>query len=127
MKRHVQLAGQIPNLPNTTFSRLRLYHHDGSGEAAFEFSPLNEWSSLNDRFEPWIDGLVARGLLPDWIDQRLVIGSVPGSANFLLVPTAGPKRGCLFKFDHDGFQFRELAPSIEAFVRFSLDPGPDLL
>ena len=58
---------------------------------------------------------------PDWIKNCLVVGEIPRSGNYLLVPAAGPYTGRVFEFEHDGFEFVELGQSLPDFVKRNLD------
>lgn len=102
----------------STFSQLTLYLDEASGDAAFHIAHPSQWPELDDEFRPWIE---ADDDLPEWIEDCLVIGEVPHSGNYLLVPTTGPEAGKVFEFEHDGFEFIELGTSLPDFVARSLD------
>jgi len=95
-----------------TFANLILYRDPSSGEAAFYIASPDEWDSLKSDFRPWIDDDEEKELLPAWIDDCLVIGEIPMSGNYLLMPLSGEKRGVVFIFDHDGLEFIEHAVDI---------------
>lgn len=109
-----------------TFSNLLLYHDQVSDESAIYIGSPDEWDSLESDFLPWLDCL-DEDALPSWIDDCLVIGEVPQSGNYLLLPLSGEKRGYVFEFEHDGFEFIELAPDIEKFIYQLLDPSASTL
>lgn len=107
-----------------TFAHLTLYHDPASGEAAFHIAAPDQWEELDVCFRPWLGGIdeeEERDLLPDWIGDCLVIGEIPQSGNYLLVPVAGECRGFVFEFEHDGFEFIERASTIEQFVLSALE------
>jgi hypothetical protein len=113
-----------------TFGNLLLYHEPTSGDAAFYIASPVQWGSLEGYFRLWIEGLDEDEeieLLPSWIDNCIVIGEIPESGNYLLIPLSGEKRGFVFEFEHDGFEFIERAPDIEQFVHQLLDPDASAL
>lgn len=112
-----------------TFANLRLYHDPISDDAAFYIASPDEWASLDGYFRPWLDCVNEREeeLLPTWIDDCIVIGEIPQSDNYLLMPCSGEKRGFIFEFEHDGFEFIECATDIEQFVLQLLDPSTSAL
>lgn len=113
-----------------TFANLTLYRDPSSGDAAFYIGSPDEWGALESDFRLWLEGLDGdeeEELLPPWIGDRVVIGEIPASGNYLLVPLSGEKRGFVFEFEHDGFEFIECAPDIEQFVYQLLDPSPTAL
>lgn len=113
-----------------TFSRLSLYHVSASDEAAIYIGSPDEWPTLEGYFRDWTEDLSKEEeeeLLPPWIHDCVVIGEIPSSGNYLLVPLSGEQQGFVFEFEHDGFEFIELAPDIETFVHQLLDPDPRVL
>jgi len=113
-----------------TFGNLLLYHDPASDDAAFYIASPQEWDSLREEFEPWLDVPgedEKEELLPDWINACIVLGEIPKSGNYLLMPLSGEKRGFVFEFEHDGFEFIELATSLEQFVLKTLHPDGSAL
>ncbi len=111
-----------------TFASLTLYHDPASNDAAFYIASPNQWGSLNEAFRPWLECVSEEDeLLPDWIDDCIVIGEIPQSGNYLLMPRSGAKQGYIFEFEHDGFEFIEYASDIEQFVLQLLDPDASVL
>jgi len=109
-----------------TFGELLLYHDPVSKDAAFYISSIDEWASFKEQFTLWLSDLTEeerKELLPDWINSYIVIGEIPRSGNYLLVPTEGEHAGHIFEFEHDGFEFIELASSLEEFVKSALKPN----
>lgn len=103
---------------------LTLYLDDESGEAAYHIAPPACWPELDAGFRPWLDGLDAddaADFLPPWLAGCLVVGEIPRSGSYLLVPTQGRDAGRVFEFEHDGFEFLELGDSLADFVTRSLD------
>lgn len=87
--------------------------------SAFWIAPPSEWEDLWDGFSGWLDNLSEdekEEFLPEWIDDCAVIGEVPNSGNYFLVPLSGPDRGKVFEFEHDGFEFIEEGANLEAFL-----------
>lgn len=109
----------------STFSSLTLYHHKESEDAAFYIASPEQWDSLLEDFSVWVDDLdeeEEEELLPEWIDNFITIGEISYSGNYLLVPIAGEVSGHVFEFEHDGFEFIDLAPNIHDFILSSLKP-----
>lgn len=107
-----------------TFAQLTLYLEEESGDAAFFIASPSQWSELDSDFRPWLESIEeddAGEYLPEWIRTCLVVGEIPQSGNYLLVPTAGPDAGKVFEFEHDGFEFNELGQSLPDFVARTLD------
>lgn len=107
-----------------TYEQLTMYIDERTGEAAYYLASPSQWSELEGDFKPWLDGLeddeVAE-FLPTWIDDCIVVGEIPQSGNYLLIPTSGPDAGKVFEFEHDGFEFIELGKSLPDFVAHALD------
>lgn len=121
----------VPDVPGlarfySLFGQLHLYVEPGSEESAFHIAAPRDWPLLESRFFPWIEDALdeedAEDAFPDWIANRLVIGEIPASGNFLLIATAGPDAGKVVEFEHDGFEFIEHAPDLCAFVEQMLSP-----
>lgn len=107
-----------------TFGDLTLYLEEKSGDAAFFIASPAQWPALEDEFRPWLEGIgedEADEYLPAWINTCLVVGEVPHSGNYLLIPTTGPEAGKVYEFEHDGFEFIELGQSLPDFVARTLD------
>jgi hypothetical protein len=119
----------VPDLPGLkefygTFAHLTLYVDEQSQDAAFFIASPSQWGELEGEFTPWLDGLSddeAAECLPGWIDDCIVVGEIPRSGNYLLVPASGPDAGKVFEFEHDGFEFLELGDSLPDFVVRTLD------
>lgn len=108
----------------STYGQLTLYLEQRSGDAAYFLANPSQWQELESDFRPWLDSVdpdEADDYLPEWISGCIVVGEIPRSGNYLLVPTAGPEAGKVFEFEHDGFEFNELGASLPDFVARSLD------
>lgn len=108
-----------------TFAWLDLYRDPDSGDSAFHIGTPEEWPALEEGLRDWFDGLdddEREELLPAWIDDCVVIGEIPMSGNYLLVPLSGPQKGHVIEFDHDGFEFSDLGENLEQFVRRAMAP-----
>ncbi|KGF71733.1 hypothetical protein DO97_15725 [Neosynechococcus sphagnicola sy1] len=107
-----------------TYSQLTLYFEEESGDAAYFIASPSQWEELNSDFRPWLDVIDEEEVdefLPNWINDCIVIGEIPRSGNYLLVPTVGSDAGKVFEFEHDGFEFLELGLSLPDFVARTLD------
>ncbi len=102
------------------YENLVMYFDEQSGDAAYFIASPSQWPEFDDYFRPWLDG-GDEDDLPEWIDDCLVIGEIPRSGNYLLVPTTGPDAGKVFEFEHDGFEFIELGNNLPDFVTRMLD------
>ena len=114
----------------STYGQLTLYLDEQSGDAAYFLANPSQWQELDSEFRPWlecVDPDEADDCLPDWIGGCIVVGEIPRSGNYLLVPTAGPEAGKVIEFEHDGFEFIELGTSLPDFVARSLDLDTDRL
>lgn len=108
-----------------TFAWLRLYRDPQSGDAAFHIGTPDEWAVFDEGLRLWFEDLdddERAELLPPWIDDCLVIGEIPMSGNYLMLPLSGPQKGHVFEFEHDGFEFIDLGDDLEQFVRRALAP-----
>jgi hypothetical protein len=113
---------EVPDVPGLrdfydTFAELTLYVDERSGDAAFFIGSPSQWLELDSDFRPWLDGVEeeeADDYLPDWIETCIVVGEVPRSGNYLLIPTAGPEAGKVF-------EFVELGKDLAGFVAQELD------
>lgn len=119
----------IPDVPGFkefygTYEHLTMYVDEQSGDAAYFFASPSQWSELDGDFRPWLEGLDENEVaecLPSWISDCIVVGEIPQSGNYLLVPTSGPDVGKVFEFEHDGFEFLELGSNLPDFVVRTLD------
>ena len=118
----------IPGLRDfyAAFDELLMYVDAQSGDAAYRIASPAEWSALDAQFRPWLDPL-EEAECPDWIDGCVVVGEIPRSGNYLLVPASGPFAGQVFEFEHDGYEFLALGESLPAFVLAALDLDPPRL
>ena len=55
-------------------------------------------------------------MLPSWIEDYVVIGEIPNSGNYFLVPLKAPETGCVYEFEHDGFEFIKQADNVAEFI-----------
>ncbi|MBD3668169.1 MAG: hypothetical protein HUJ16_09430 [Kangiella sp.] len=116
-------VGDIPNFYHT-FGSLTLYHDEASGDSATYIAHPEQWSELHDLFSDWVGDLdddEKEELVPEWVDSCIVVGEIPATGNYILVPTIGQKSGHVYLFEHDGFEFLELASSIEDYVHQMLN------
>lgn len=125
-----ELRRQVPEVPQLAelYARhgsIRLYcdttFHEpwGSYSSAFYIAHPDEWADLAVGFGDWLADLDEKERaerLPSWIDACLVIGEIPSSGNYFLVPLEGPDTGGVFEFEHDGFEFIRQGDSIAGFI-----------
>lgn len=103
-----------------TYEHLVMYFDEQSDEAAYSIASPSQWSELDSHFRPWLESLEEDDL-PEWIDGCIVVGEIPRSGNYLLLPVSGPDAGKVFEFEHDGYEFLELGTSLPDFVLRTLD------
>jgi hypothetical protein len=114
-----RLFGDIPQLTELygRFGSVRLYVDSTGGDSAYYIATPDEWHGLKKHFEDWLEIVDDdEDRLPTWLDEYLVIGEVPASGNYYIVPTKGEELGKVFHFDHDGFEFTEVGVDISAFL-----------
>lgn len=128
LKSVIEQVGDLPEIIEfyRRFGCVRLYRDTvyaepvGSASAYF-IAPPEAWPELREGFEGWLEDLDEEEeleLLPSWIENYVVIGEIPNSGNYLLVPLIGPDRGKLFEFEHDGFEFIERGVTLASFLEF---------
>jgi len=137
--RHVVTPpGPMPSVPDIgglrdfyeTFGSVTFYVDPVSGDAAKHIAHPDDWADLDDDLQGWFDGLGDDDLaeiLPEWYDDRLVIGEEPRTGNYLVMAAAGEEAGHVYAFDHDGYEFTRLADSLPAYAERLLDPDDALL
>jgi hypothetical protein len=87
--------------------------------SAYWIAPPSEWEMLTEQLTPWLEGLSddeRAELVPAWVDEAPVIGEIPNSGNYLLLPLSGPERGKIYEFAHDGFEFIDRGANLAAFL-----------
>lgn len=107
------------------------FYHCAQDEAARHLAPPAEWPTYQEEFDMWIadiDGDEWEEIAPiDLLRQgedgyfdfhALVIGQTPHSGNYILMAESG----AVYEFDHDGFEFRLVAPDIVAYAEKVLEP-----
>jgi hypothetical protein len=123
-------AESVPDVPGlqefySTFGSLELYCDPESGESAYYIGTQAQWTELARYFESWLEGLDEDELaecVPAWVKESIVVGEIPSSGNYLLIPTSGADAGKVFEFEHDGFEFIEQGTSLPSFVLRTLLP-----
>jgi hypothetical protein len=107
-----------------TFGSIVFYADEKTGDAAAHIASPNEWSSLRDYFSGWFEDIPddeREEYLPPWIDTCLVIGEMPRTGNYIVMPTEGEEVGRVFEFDHDGLEFTEQASDLVDYAHRILD------
>ena len=125
----VPAVGRLRDFYETVGSAV-FYLDEKSGDAARHLAPPVEWEDLRAGFLDWLEDLDEdeyADLVPDWVDTCVVVGEVPHSGNYILVPTEGPDAGCVFEFDHDGFEFTLQGDDMVDYVEQVLAPDAALL
>jgi len=108
----------------------KMYEPWGHSCSAFYIADPEEWIDLKDGFQSWIEDLgkeEAEEILPSWINSYVVIGEIPNSGNYFLVPMTGDELGSVYEFEHDGFEFIKHANSIVDFVSLISTPTDELV
>lgn len=124
-----ELRNQVGGLPHLVafyekFGSARLFRdsvfRQGIGRAsAYYIAPPDTWGELRERAGHWfsqLDDDEAQEILPDWMTDYVVVGEIPNSGNYFLVPLVGEDRGKVYEFEHDGYEFIERGRNFEAFV-----------
>lgn len=112
------------------YSDVNLFQDPVSGDTAYYIASPERWSRLKQEFAPWIEGVDPNDdedLLPTWIDSYCVVGERPGTGNYYLLPTEGESSGCVFEFEHDGFDFIQLSEDFPSFVDYLVTVDEDQL
>lgn len=129
----IEVPSEIKNIPDVgglrefylTFGSLRLYLHSPSGDSAYYIARTEEWDVLSGHFQNWCHMLEEEErneLIPAWVDTAVAVGEIPSSGNYLLVATKGSESGCIYEFEHDGFEFLKLSKNIAEFLQMALAP-----
>jgi hypothetical protein len=96
--------------------------------AGVAFFPVGEWRAKSEEMR---ESLLAMGWseddMPDWLRQGIAFGEIPHSANFFVVHPTGESAGSVFYADHDDFQPRPIAGSIEELLDSILADPADFL
>lgn len=108
-----------------TFGSVVFYEDPVSGEAAVHLAGPEAWAELDGDFRDWIEPLgedEKAEILPPWAERCLVIGTEPGTGNYLLMPLEGDEAGAVYLFDHDGYEFTREADDVIDYVQRTLAP-----
>ncbi|MCG7988845.1 MAG: SMI1/KNR4 family protein [Candidatus Thiodiazotropha weberae] len=123
LKRHKDIEEKYAKIPKLidfyhTFGSLRLYVDEESEDSGRYIAAPDEWEELEEGYKDWIDMLEEEELedFPSWIEDCLVIGETPQSGNYILIPLDGEESGCVYEFDHDGFELTKEAENIEVYI-----------
>ena len=135
-----ELRAQFGDLPHLLafyecYGSARLFRdlkaQKGIGRAsAYYIAPPDAWPELRSDLTDWFADLSeeeTEELLPDWISDCVVVGEIPNSGNYFLVPLVGENRGHVFEFEHDGFEFIERGENFEDFVESLASVEPEHL
>lgn len=116
-------VGAVPQLIAVyeRYSSVRLYCDTIGDDSAFYLAHPGEWPDLKNEFKMWCDGLTdneKEELLPDWLEDCIVVGEIPQSGNCFLIPMSGNDLGKVIGFGHDGFEFVERGSDVSAFLEY---------
>lgn len=102
------------------FGSIRFYCDTLSNASAYYIANPNEWGTLKKYFNEWLKDLKKhelKKLVPDWVSGSIVFGEIPQSGNYYLMPLSDHEKGKVFEFEHDGFEFIEIAPDFNSFLQ----------
>lgn len=125
-----RLFGDIPQLTELygRYGSVRLYVDTIGGDSAFYIATPDEWHGLRNHFQMWLDIVEDDDDdLPAWLDDMIVIGEIPASGNYYMVPTRGKKTGEVYLFDHDGFSFTRMGADLSAFLEYVTTVDDELI
>lgn len=130
-------SAESPSVREVLLKRLRhvpelaaFYEHYGSArlycdtigpDSAFYIADPDQWGSLKTGLNTWFKDLTAEEkdrYLPEWLDVCMVVGEIPMSGNYLLVPMSGEFTGYVYEFEHDGFEFIERGKNFDEFLSY---------
>ncbi len=109
---------------------LQLYCDTNSEDSAFYIAHPAEWDELAIMLNLWFESLSEEEtmeLIPDWVPDSVVFGEIPGSGNYLLMPSTGKEAGKVIEFEHDGFEFVEEAKDLSSFLENVISPTDSLI
>jgi hypothetical protein len=91
-----------------------LYQDNKSDAAGVEFFKAAEWEARTNEMR---ESMIAMGYdeadMPDWFHHGVVFGEIPRSANYFVIQPDGDEAGQIFYCDHDDFQTKAMASSLE--------------
>jgi hypothetical protein len=110
------------------FGSVRLYCDTNSSSSAFYLASPPEWDQLKKEFLRWIRmlGTDDRNQLPDWVENCVVFGEIPETGHYLMTPVEGSDSGKVYRFEHEGFLFEEIAADLGGFLDAITTPTEDL-
>ena len=130
LERLGRLFGEIPQLQEfySRYGSVRLYADTIGFNSAFYIATPDEWHRLQGEFQSWLDICDDdEEVMPDDLDDYIVIGDMPATGNSYLMPTSGPHTGKVFLFDHDGFEFSVQGQDLSAFLEHNTTVDEALL
>lgn len=100
-----------------------LYQDTLSEAAGIRVFRIDEWEEKATEMREWYEDL-SEEEDPDSIMSGLVIGEVPQSGNYFVIPSHGPQIGKVFYVDHDGWYEKPFADTFAEFLlRITEEPA----
>ena len=65
--------------------------------------------------------------MPEWFHRGVVIGAIPQSGNYFVIQPDGTRKGRVFYCDHDDFNSKPIAPSLEKLLKMIIDDPPGFM
>ncbi len=112
------------------YGGLHLYTQTDEDETAFHIAHPDEWSVLDYFFKSWFKDLSEqerKEIIPDWLSDYTVVAEVPKSSTYYLLVLDGAKKGQVYEFDHDGYEFYKRGNNFEEFVNGLCDVNKELI
>ncbi len=103
-----------------------LYQDILSEAAGIRLFGIEGWEAAAAAMREWYEDL-GEDEDPDCIVDGLVIGEVPESGNYFVMPTRGPQIGKVFYTDHDGWYEGPFAENFDTFLLRLIEEPASLL
>ena len=108
------------------------FHADKNNlSIALQLHPVNKWDELKSEMMDWYD-MVDEDLLDeidtDWLDDCVVFGEVPSSANYFVLVCNGANKGKVIYSDHEVAEPEVYANSFNEFlVKYLSNPVDEMM
>jgi len=110
------------------YSSLQLYRDVRTGEYAYYLAPPKEWEAIHENFREWFEDFsdIERGdIFPIWVNDAFAFGEMVSSGNYYLYIFRNDLKGHVFEFEHDGFEFNQVASRLSDFIKMLCEPTDD--